>query len=167
MLDPPILIDFSKTYLIAFTSFLHSKDEIVLPGLIGLIPELEAREYGIPISANKHYDDYQNVWVEVFSVIARKGETIYTGQIIKAFKNRMSIEQMKAGTFIMQSTMEDPKVTADGKELGCIVTEFDNHDEDDMNTTLEFHFYETVIKAVVYRDKAPDLKQIHYITNYQ
>ena len=32
-----------------------------------------------------------------------------------------------------------------------------------MTSTLEFHFYETVIKAVVYRDKEPNKKQTHYL----
>ena len=101
-----------------------------------------------------------------FDVIATKGQEIRIGEIIKNHTRRRT-DQMAAGTRIYVSKMKDPKVQTDGKELGYIRTVFDNNDEDDTGITLEFHFYETVIKAVVYKDKYPDEKQIHYINNYE
>ena len=98
--------------------------------------------------------------------MAKKGQTIHTGEIIKCIGERQTPKQERVVTHIMVSTIEDPKVFADGKELGQIETVFPNEDEDDMRVVLEFHFYATVIKAVKYRTKEPNKRQTIYI-NYQ
>ncbi len=62
--------------------------------------------------------------------------------------------------------MEYPKIKSDGHLLGQLITNFDNEDEDDMEIIQEFHFDDTLIKAVVYRTKAPQDKEICYVTNF-
>ena len=55
---------------------------------------------------------------------------------------------------------------SDGKIVGQIHTEFDDQDKENMKCVLELHFYDTMIKTVVYTGKYPNKKQIGYITNY-
>ena len=134
--------------------------------------EKYAIEQSIPneyIEKHKFYNKFKKTWCvkDCFTIMAKKGQEIYTGQIIKSTGRRSSPEQMSISTCVMVSKLEDPKVKGDGRPLGEIETKFPNNDMDDMRVTLEFHFYETVIKAVVYRKKEPDEKQTHYITNYK
>eukprot|EP01084_Bolivina_argentea_P230932 389578_1 len=119
------------------------------------------------ISNNKSYREYNNEWrvKRCFKVIARKNDEIYTGQIKKTTTSRKRNTAKRVTIPIMWSKMEYPKVETDGHLLGKVTTYFDNEDKDDRHLTTEFHFYDTLIKAVKYRTKAPEDKQIRYITN--
>ena len=92
-----------------------------------------------------------------------KGEEIRIGEVRICKGSRTKRTQMKVNIRIMCSDMEDPKIESDGQTLGTIEVEFPNQDADDMKVTMEWHFAETVIKAVVYRNKEPNKKQIRYI----
>eukprot|EP01084_Bolivina_argentea_P006830 12903_1 len=119
------------------------------------------------ISNNKYYNEYKKEWLvkNCFQVIARKNYEIYTGQIKKTTTTRPSNTSKRIGTRIMWSKMEYPKIDTDGYLLGKLITHFDNEDKDDMSMIREFHFYDTLIKVVFYRTKAPQDKEICYITN--
>ena len=125
------------------------------------VPEQYIKQYG-------YYDEENQIWkVEgCFKIMARKGQEIYTGQIVRSLGYRGSPSERNVDVTVAASQAKDPKVINDGWELGVIATKFPNNDEDDMCQILEFHFYETVIKAVVYREKDPNDKQQHYIINY-
>eukprot|EP00483_Globobulimina_turgida_P003392 UN03398 len=120
------------------------------------------------IANNRYYNEYYKTWYvnNCFEVLARKNEEIYTGQIKRFTSCRSSPIHKIISLRIMGSTMEDPKTIADGKELGSVDIYFNNEDEEDMKIETEFHFYSTLIKAVIYRTKAPQDKQIRYITNF-
>eukprot|EP01084_Bolivina_argentea_P156684 273060_1 len=109
------------------------------------------------ISNNKYYDENDKKWwvKKCFHVIARKNDVTCTGQIKKTTTYRPSNTTKRIGTRIMWSKMEYPKIETDGNLLGKLTTYFDNEDKDDMRVMTEFHFYDTLIKAVVYRKKAP------------
>ena len=134
--------------------------------------ESNAIDLGIPkeyIEKHKYYNKFKKTWWvnDCFKIMAKKGQEIYTGQIIASVGNRRSPEQLSLSTRIMVSNLQNPKVMADGKQLGKIMTEFPNNDEYDMCVILEFHFYKALIKAVTYRLEEPDKMQTHYITNYK
>ena len=140
-------------------------------GKICRFEEKYAKAAGIPedhILKYREWNDYKKQWYvrNCFSVLARKNEEIHTGQIRKAVGHRIKPTQSKVSVRIVWSKMEDPKTKSDSLRLGEVVVDFPNEDENDMQSTLEFHFAETVIKAVVYRNKEPGNKQIRYINNW-
>ena len=131
----------------------------------------KARRIGIPedhILKYREWNDYKKRWSarNCFRVLASKNEEIHTGEIRKAIGERSKPTQSKVSIKIVWSEMEDPKLKSESERLGQIVIDFPNEDENDMCSTLEFHFAETVIKAVVYRNNEPEKKQIRYINNW-
>eukprot|EP01083_Nonionella_stella_P312685 1119270_1 len=139
-------------------------------GLCVTLTKSRAVSNGVPsdyIEKNEYYDHYNNCWrVEnCFQIFARQNKEIHTGQIITKHGRRQNLEDEATEIQILFSEMECPKVLSDGKVLGSIRIEWDN--ETDVEGTCEFHFYDTLIRVVVYPSKQPEKKQTRYITNYQ
>ena len=99
-------------------------------------------------------------------MLAEKNEEIQTGTVKSCSRIRAEPNQKGVRLRIAWSKTEHPKTASEAQELGSVVIKFPNTDESDMESILEFHFAETVIKAVAYRVKDPDNKQIGYITNW-
>ena len=140
-------------------------------GVVGATTERYARIAGIPAqhmtnATYKQWSECRQTWLVkgIFHALARKNEEIRTGEIRESTGERVDPQAKFSAKSLMWSKLENPKVCTDGMLLGDILVEYPNNDEDDMQSTLEFHFAETVIKAVVYRNKDPDKKQIRYIT---
>ena len=126
---------------------------------------------GIPksyIQKNKWFNEYKNSWMVrgCFKPLASKNEEIYVGDVRRSLSSRSSSGIMGSKTQIVWSKLKDPKVHTDVMTLGKIETNWSNNDQSDMGKILEFHFAETIIKAIVYRNKDPDNQQTCYITNF-
>eukprot|EP01083_Nonionella_stella_P070750 189443_1 len=139
-------------------------------GQVSCLKKSEAIVMGVPsdhIEKNMLYNDHRKAWGVscYFDIIARKNEEIQTGQIIRIYTERADPKDQGSEVQIVFSEMEYPKIVSHGKLLGSIDIEWDN--ETDMEITSEFHFYDTLIRVVVYPSKQPEKKQTRYITNYQ
>merc|ERR1719474_1676268 len=91
--------------------------------------------------------------ISAFRVMARKHEEIQTGQIKVSSLLRPNSRMEVTPTQIMYSSMVDPKIQSDGMMLGSIDTIWEVGDKSDMKVVLEFHFAETLIKAIQYKKK--------------
>ena len=100
-------------------------------------------------------------------IMARENQEIWTGQIIvsKSYRRRPTLKSVATG--IVWSKMEDPTIKNHCEILGKVNTVFDESDDVSVESILEFHFYDTIIKAVVYKENKPEDKKVHYITNYK
>ena len=141
-------------------------------GLLQNVPEAEAKAAKLPadyIARHRFFNPYIERWCvkACFKVIARKNEEVHPGQIKTRRARRMQPSQRQVATKIVWSPLLNPMTERDANELGTVLTEFPTREEDDMELTTEFHFGDTVIKAVVFRDKYPSDKQTHYITNFK
>merc|ERR1719474_1921599 len=103
--------------------------------------------------------------ISAFRVMARRHEEIQTGQIKVSSGSRPNSKTEATRTKIMYSSMTDPKIQSDGMMPGSIRTTWEVGDKSDMEVVLEFHFAETLIKAVQYKKKDPEKKEIRYIQN--
>merc|ERR1719474_244039 len=101
--------------------------------------------------------------IELFQVMARKNEEIQSGEVRISNGVRPSSKVARTTKRIMYSAMENPKVKSDGTVMGTITTTWKVGDKSDMEVILEFHFAETLIKAIVYRKAEPEKRKIRYI----
>eukprot|EP01083_Nonionella_stella_P018157 50723_1 len=87
----------------------------------------------------------------------KKNEEIYTGQIITNHGCRSDPKRSERSKLeFLFTEMECPKIVSHGKVLGSIIMDWDN--ETDVEGTIEFHFYDTLIRVVVYPSKQPEKK---------
>ena len=97
-------------------------------------------------------------------VIAEKKEEIRIGQIKKSFVSTSTPSKQKAKMSIVWSKTDNPKTCNDCKILGDLIAYYGKDDELNTKIITEFHFYDTLIKAVVYNEKTPNDKKVKYIT---
>ena len=101
-----------------------------------------------------------------FVTIAQKDEEIKLEQIKTTNSFRNGVNHDALATIIMVSDKVNPCTICDGIKLGSIITRYDQNDGVHEKSTTEFHFYDTLIRVVTYKDRAPNDKQIAYIANY-
>ena len=134
-------------------------------GTVVNFKESQAKKLGVPLEHIMRNSKSGKV-KGCFKIIAKKNEEIYTGEIRKNIGYRPGGCSYKVYTKVIYSEMEDPKCVSDGVILGVVTTTYNEHDSEHEEGIVEFHFYDTMIKTVVYNRRSPHLKQTHYISNY-
>eukprot|EP01084_Bolivina_argentea_P032197 59555_1 len=93
------------------------------------------------------------------SVMVKKNQEVVTDEVIKKRFSRVGALQKRMEISIISSDKQDAKVESDGVKMATCTFQFDENDKPSAEIAVEFHFYDTVLKVIGYRESNPNDKQ--------